>query len=95
MAVIIEAKNENIIAGLGQCIAAMVAAQIFNQRSGNDEASLYGAVTTGTNWKFIKLLVIQTALVQSPQKPCYKGFTETNMQFRCSTAYAYRYPCGH
>jgi len=34
-----------------------------------------------------KLLVIQTALVQSPQKPCCKGFTETNMQFRCSTAY--------
>jgi len=34
-----------------------------------------------------KLLVIQTALVQSPQKPCRKGFTETNMQFRCSTAY--------
>jgi len=33
-----------------------------------------------------KLLVIQTALVQSPQKTCCKGFTETNMQFRCSTA---------
>jgi len=33
-----------------------------------------------------KLLVIQTALVQSPQKPCCMGFTETNMQFRCSTA---------
>ena len=34
-----------------------------------------------------KLLVIQTTLVQSPQKPCCKGFTETNMQFRCLTAY--------
>jgi len=35
----------------------------------------------------VKLLVIQTALVQSPQERCCKGSTETNMQFRCSTAY--------
>jgi hypothetical protein len=34
VAVIVEAKNENIIAGLGECIAAMVAAQLFNQRAG-------------------------------------------------------------
>jgi hypothetical protein len=62
VAVIIEAKNENIIAGLGQCIAAMVAAQIFNQRAGNDETSLYGAVTTGTNWKFITLTSTHVAI---------------------------------
>lgn len=53
--VIIEAKNENIIAGLGQCIAAMVAAQIFNQRAELGIQTFYGAVTTGTNWKFITL----------------------------------------
>jgi hypothetical protein len=56
--IIIEAKNENIIAGLGQCIAAMVAAQIFNQRTQESTHSIltiYGAVTTGTNWKFITL----------------------------------------
>ena len=34
-----------------------------------------------------KLLVIQTALVQSPQNPCCKVFTETNMQFSRPTAY--------
>lgn len=55
VAIIVEAKNENIIAGLGQCIAAMVAAQIFNQRAGHEISSIYGAVTTGTNWKFITL----------------------------------------
>jgi len=33
---IVEAKNENIIGGLGQCVAEMVAAQIFNQRQGID-----------------------------------------------------------
>jgi hypothetical protein len=53
--IIVEAKNENIIAGLGQCIAAMVAAQIFNQRAEHRISTIYGAVTTGTNWKFIIL----------------------------------------
>jgi hypothetical protein len=41
--------------GLGQRIAQMVAAQIFNQRNGEAIASIYGAVTTGTDWKFLKL----------------------------------------
>jgi hypothetical protein len=52
---ITEAKNEDIIGGLGQCIAAMVAAQIFNQQNGNDIDMIYGAVTTGTNWRFLTL----------------------------------------
>lgn len=51
-----EAKNESIKSGLGQCIAEMVAAQIFNQRNGEPIESIYGAVTTGTDWKFIKLV---------------------------------------
>lgn len=50
-----EAKNESIKSGLGQCIAEMVAAQLFNQRNGEAIASIYGAVTTGTDWKFLKL----------------------------------------
>jgi hypothetical protein len=29
---LVEAKNENIKAGLGQCVAEMIAAQLFNQR---------------------------------------------------------------
>jgi hypothetical protein len=52
---LVEAKNESIKSGLGQCIAEMVAAQIFNQRNGEVIASIYGAVTTGTDWKFLKL----------------------------------------
>jgi hypothetical protein len=52
---IIEAKNENLIGGLGQCIAAMVAAQLFNQQSNQAIQDIYGAVTTGTNWRFLKL----------------------------------------
>lgn len=52
---IVEAKRENIVGGLGQCIAAMVAAQQFNQRSARSVQTIYGCVTTGTNWKFLKL----------------------------------------
>lgn len=52
---IVEAKNENIKAGLGQCIAEMVAAQIFNERQENRIDIIYGAVTTGTLWKFLAL----------------------------------------
>jgi hypothetical protein len=52
---IIEAKNENIIAGLGQCAATMLAVQIFNQRAGNEIPVIYGAVTSGTNWRFLTL----------------------------------------
>ena len=54
VAIILEAKNDNIQSGLGQCIAEMVAAQIFNRRQ-NKNYTIYGCVTTGTNWKFMKL----------------------------------------
>lgn len=53
--IIIEAKNENIKGGLGQCMAAMLAAQIFNQQEGNEIQTIYGVVTTGDIWKFLKL----------------------------------------
>lgn len=52
---IVEAKNENLIGGFGQCIAEMVAAQIFNQQAGNTIRTIYGVVTSGTNWRFLTL----------------------------------------
>jgi len=52
---LVEAKKENINAGLGQCIAEMLAAQIYNQREGQEVKNIYGVVTTGEIWKFIKL----------------------------------------
>jgi hypothetical protein len=53
---IVEAKSEYIIGGLGQCIAEMYAANLFNQKEGeNIVPVVYGVVTTGTNWKFLKL----------------------------------------
>ena len=53
--VLVEAKNEKIVSGLGQCIAEMVAAEIYNKKDGKDVPFVYGAVTTGYAWKFLKL----------------------------------------
>jgi hypothetical protein len=53
---IVEAKNENLNSGFGQCIAEMIAAQIFNQREGNELPAIYGVVTTGTIWRFLRLV---------------------------------------
>jgi hypothetical protein len=52
---LVEAKKENITAGLGQCVAEMLAARIFNERAGNQVSTIYGAVTTGSIWKFMQL----------------------------------------
>lgn len=41
--------------GLGQCIAEMVAAQRFNEQEANYIKEIYGIVTSGTVWKFLKL----------------------------------------
>ncbi|MDY6896916.1 MAG: hypothetical protein SWZ49_02420 [Cyanobacteriota bacterium] len=53
---IVEAKKENINAGLGQCVAEMLAAKIFNEKEENNIPIIYGTVTTGTSWKFLKLI---------------------------------------
>ena len=52
---LVEAKNDNIKSGLGQCVAEMIAAQLFNEREGNEIQPIYGVVTTGELWKFLKL----------------------------------------
>lgn len=52
---VVEAKKEDIVGGLGQCVAEMVAAQTFNEREGNESQVVYGAVTTGSIWRFLKL----------------------------------------
>lgn len=52
---LVEAKNDNLKSGLAQCMAEMVAAQLFNQRQGKDIAKIYGVITTGTAWQFLEL----------------------------------------
>lgn len=52
---VVEAKNEDIISGLGQCIAEMYAAKLYNEKENRLLPCIYGAVTTGDEWKFLKL----------------------------------------
>jgi hypothetical protein len=53
--VLVEAKKNDIEEGLGQCAAEMVAAQIFNEREGNPIPAVYGCVTNGESWQFLRL----------------------------------------
>lgn len=53
--VLVEAKKEDLIGGLGQCVAEMLAAQRFNAEKKNNIPCIYGAVTSGTDWLFLKL----------------------------------------
>lgn len=53
--VIVEAKKEDLKPALGQCLAEMVAAQRFNQQKQQPSAAIYGTVTSGTAWRFLKL----------------------------------------
>ncbi|NER34966.1 MAG: hypothetical protein F6J93_13245 [Oscillatoria sp. SIO1A7] len=54
-AILVEAKNDNIRGGIPQCLAEMVAARVFNDRENNTIPCIYGGVTTGSIWKFLKL----------------------------------------
>lgn len=53
---VVEAKNDNINAGFGQCMAEMIAAQIYNQEKKKPIDAIYGCVTTGSIWRFLKLV---------------------------------------
>ena len=52
---VVEAKKEDIAAGLGQCAAEMVAVRLFNEKEGNPLPVVYGCVTNGGAWRFLKL----------------------------------------
>lgn len=51
---VVEAKNEQVTSGLGQCIAEMIASEIFNEKEGNIIDKIYGSVTSGNTWKFLE-----------------------------------------
>ncbi len=52
---LVEAKNQDINSGLGQCGAEMIAAQIYNAKNNNAIDIIYGCVTTGALWRFLRL----------------------------------------
>ena len=52
---LVEAKRADIELGLGQCTAQMAGAKVFNQHRENDIDTVFGCVTTGEDWQFLKL----------------------------------------
>lgn len=52
---IVEAKKADLRTGFGQCIAEMVAAQRFNAAKKRPIPVIYGSITSGTQWRFLKL----------------------------------------
>jgi len=54
--VIVEAKRTDLKSGLGQCIAEMIAAQRFNQSQDQSLPAIYGSVTNGIQWQWLRLM---------------------------------------
>jgi hypothetical protein len=52
---IVEAKKHDVEAGVWQCVAQMIGASIFNERSGLDHQTVFGCVTNGEAWQFLRL----------------------------------------
>jgi hypothetical protein len=52
---LVEAKRGELETGLGQCVAEMVAAQNYNQLKNKNISAIYGCVTSGMLWQFLKL----------------------------------------
>ncbi len=72
--VMVEAKNDNIKKGIPQCGAEMVAAQRFNAEKNNEIETVYGCISTGSSWRFLKLTAADFYIdtmeyyIQSPGK---------------------------
>ena len=69
--VVVEAKKDDLKRGMGQCLAEMVAAQRFNQANQQAIPTIYGSVTTGTAWRFLKLedSIVTVDLTDYPVPP--------------------------
>lgn len=52
---IIEAKNADINKHWGQIVAQMVGAKEENAKEGNDLKAIFGCISTGEDWQFVKL----------------------------------------
>lgn len=52
---VVEAKNGEITKHWGQVAAQMLGSRIFNEKNGNPHPTIYGCLTTGEEWQFLKL----------------------------------------
>ncbi|MEG3979355.1 hypothetical protein QUA08_00925 [Microcoleus sp. T3B2] len=80
-----ETKSGEIESCLPQCAAQMVAAQLFNEREHNSIPAVYGCVTTGVVWRFLKLegnnLIIDVDVYCLDNVPMILGVLQTIVNF--------------
>ena len=76
-----ETKGGVIESCLPQCAAQMVAAQLFNEREQNSIPAVFGCVTTGVVWRFLKLernnLIIDADVYYLDNVPLLLGVLQT------------------
>ena len=52
---VVEAKRDDFENGIPQCAAEMYASKIYNERENHPLDFIYGTVTIGNSWLFLKL----------------------------------------
>ena len=76
-----ETKGGEIESCLPHCAAQMLAAQLFNEREHNSIPAVYGCVTTGVVWRFLKLdgnnLIIDADVYCVDNVPMILGVLQT------------------
>ena len=84
---IVEAKKNDIEIGVPQCAAQLIGAIIFNEKKGVKLDEIYGCVTTGNEWIFLKLttdLKIDIKVYYLVEIAEILGITETNVATKIS-----------
>ncbi|MEM0995077.1 MAG: hypothetical protein AAGI49_18750 [Bacteroidota bacterium] len=67
---IVEAKKQDMEAGINQCAAQLYGAKIFNENTGMMLPKIYGCVTTADSWKF---MLIENNLIKIDNTTYYKS----------------------
>ena len=52
---VVEAKKHDLDLGINQCTAQMYGSALYNRKKGKFAEIIYGCVTTGSEWRFLKL----------------------------------------
>lgn len=82
---IVEAKKHDVDLGINQCSAQLYGAKIFNEIRNTPIKTLYGCVTTGSDWLFLKLegnlVTIDSQKHKQEDLPMLLGILQTIIDF--------------
>jgi len=82
---LVEAKDDDISSGIPQCSAQMFASFEYNQAEGNFIDTIYGCVTTGTEWQFLQLkdnkIFINNTIIQFSELSKLLGIWQLIVEF--------------